>query len=321
MTLPATKSRATLVAILMTAGLLLGAVASADDTELVDPGEDPTLSPEAVRDLGIDPESAEDANMRTFGVPATRNTVRLSKVVAKAGDTVRAVAYRYFSSPSLLALVNKIPFGRKIDPALKPGTTVQVPIAHGSISGFSEGEQLMPGPGMQMSPNLERKWGRPGAVRLLRQAFADVQRRWPQRHPAIVGSLSREGGGRIGRHKSHRSGQDVDVGYYTTEANRKDWGVPKLDEIDYQRTWYLVDWLEQTGHVAAIFMAPSIQRRLYSYARSHGVAEARLQTLFQYGPKGSKGALIRNSPGHRDHMHLRLWVPEDMQDIRADLGV
>jgi hypothetical protein len=44
--------------------------------------------------------------------------------------------------------------------------------------------------------------------------------------------------------------------------------------------------------------------------------------LFQYGPKGGGGAsMIRHSPGHRDHMHIRLWVPDDMQDIRAELGV
>lgn len=302
-----------------TFGATAPALASSSDSQEI--GEDQTISPEDLRELGINPDAVEEGAQRSFAAP-TRNTIRLGKTVAKLGDTVRAVAYRYFTSPSLVALVNHIPFARGADPMLPAGTTVQVPIAHGSVSGFGEGEQLLPGPGIQMGENLDRKWGRPQTVQLLRQAFADVARRWPQRHPAIVGSLSRQGGGKLGRHKSHRSGQDVDIGYYTKEANRKDWGTPKLDDIDYERTWHLVDFLEQTGHVAAIFMAPSIQRRLYAYAVTKGVPEPRLRSLFQYGPKGSNGgALIRNSPGHRDHLHLRLWIPEDMKDIRADLGV
>jgi hypothetical protein len=314
---------AKLAILLAVSALALPAVALAESSDSQDIGEDQTISPEDLRELGLNPDTvdSDQGAQRSFAAP-TRNTIHLGKMAAKAGDTVRSVAYRYFTSPSLLALVNHISFARGANPALPPGTPVQVPIAHGSVSGFAQGEQLLPGPGIQTGESLDRKWGRPQTVQLLRQAFSEVQRHWPQRHPAIVGSLSRQGGGKLGRHKSHRSGQDVDVGYYTVAANRKDWGTPKLEEIDYERTWYLVDWLEQSGHVAAIFMAPSIQRKLYTYAAQKGVPEARLRSLFQYGPKtGSGGALIRNSPGHRDHMHLRLWIPEDMQDIRAELGV
>jgi len=287
-------------------------------------GEDsPLLSPpEAVRDLcgGGDCEGGQQAS---FDARSRRHTVRLARTTAKAGDTVRSVAYRYFCSPSLLAWVNQIPFASGADPALPANAEIKVPIAHGSLSGFTSGEQLTPGPGVQMTGRYtDRKWGRIRVVGLLRQAFAEVARRWPRRHPALVGSLSRAGGGRMGHHKSHRSGQDVDVGYYTHAAAIKDWGVPRLDAIDCERTWFLIDHLERTGHVAAIFISPAIQRRLHAFAASRGVSETRLRTLFQYGPKGGKGdALIRQSPGHRDHMHIRLWVPDDMGDVKAQLGV
>ena len=298
--------------------------ASAEASASADgPGEDPPLvSPEAVRDLGVSPEASEPeevGNPTSFAPRASRNTIRLAKYIARSGDTLRAVAYRYFTTPSLLAAVNKLAFGPEADPVLPAGETIQVPIARGSPSGFDQGEQLLPGPGMHMSPNLERKWGRPQVVRLFRQAFTETFKRWPQRHPALIGSLSKAGGGKLGRHKSHRSGQDIDVGYFTREGNRKEWGRPSVKDMDMERTWFLVDYLEQTGHVAAIFMAPDVQKGLYTYAAGRGVKAERLRALFQYGPPGrANGSLIRHSPGHRDHMHIRLWVPEDMPEIRAD---
>lgn len=287
------------------------------------PGEDePLISPEAQRDLGVAADASEPedvANPKSFAPRAARNTIRLAKYVARVGDTLRAVAYRYFTSPSLLAAVNKLPFAGDADPALPVGETIEVPIARGSPSGFEQGEQLLPAPSMHMSANLERKWGRPQAVRLFRQAFAETFKRWPQRHPALVGSLSKAGGGKLGRHKSHRSGQDIDVGYFTRESQRSDWGRPSIKDMDMERTWFLVDYLEQTGHVAAIFMAPDVQKGLYNYAAGRGVKAERLRALFQYGPPGrANGSLIRNSPGHRDHMHIRLWVPQDMPEIRSD---
>ncbi len=313
------------LAALMTSLCALPAVA-ADGADEGGPEDSPMWSPEAVRDFGEQTqwceadESGQQASMRPRG---SRLAVQIGKYVARPGDTLRAVAYRYFCSPSLLAAANKLPFDTGADFSLKAGQTYQVPIARGSPSGFSSGEQLTPGPGIQMTAhNMDRKWGRPQVVKLLRGVLTDVFRRWPQRHPAVVGSLSRAGGGRLGHHKSHRSGQDVDIGYYTYAASVKDWAKMRPGDLDVERNWYFLDNLERTGHVAAIFMAPSLQRRIYAYAASIGVPEARLRAMFQYGPKGrDPGSLIRNKTGHRDHMHIRLWVPEDMADVRAALGV
>lgn len=244
--------------------------------------------------------------------PARRNTYTATYSV-KPGDSLRAIAYRYFTSPALVAFLNQLPFDALRDTLLTPGQALTIKVAVGSPIGFHTGERLAACPGVQTRKDTNNNWGRPTVVQILRQVFRETNKRWPQRHPALLGSLSKPGGGRLGHHKSHRSGQDVDIGYFTTDAVRADWGMPKLDEIDYQRTWFVIDALEKTGTVAAIFMHPSIQRRLYSYASAHGEAEARLKTLFQYGPKGRKdGTMIRNEPGHRDHFHVRILAPEDM---------
>lgn len=251
-----------------------------------------------------------------------RRAFRVANYVARPGDTVRKVAYRYMTSPSLVAWVSKLPLEAGRDTPLKPGQKIRVPILFRAPSGFVEGEQLTEGTGIAANHRQDTRWGRPQVVQIVRSVLREMNRRWPTRHPALVGSLSRMGGGALGRHKSHRSGQDIDIGYFTKSANMKTWGKPSLATIDYERTWYLVDAMEKTGHAAAIFMSPDIQRRVYKYALSKGEDPERLRSLFQHGPKGGKGdALIRHSPGHRDHVHIRLLVPEDMQAERAELGV
>ncbi|MBI5610854.1 MAG: hypothetical protein HY902_18390, partial [Deltaproteobacteria bacterium] len=76
-----------------TFGAAAPALASSSDSQEI--GEDQTISPEDLRELGIRPDAVEEGAQRSFAAP-TRNTIRLGKTVAKLGDTVRSVAYRYF---------------------------------------------------------------------------------------------------------------------------------------------------------------------------------------------------------------------------------
>ena len=216
-------------------------------------------------------------------------------------------------SPAAVAVRNALPFDGQHDPALKTGQVLTLPISAGAPIGFKEGEQLITGPGISAMKTDDSNWGRPEMVQLLRTAFREMNKRWPQKHPVLIGSLSKPGGGRLGHHKSHRSGQDVDIGYLCNSANRDRWGKPSVDEIDWQRMWFVVDSLERSGQLAAIFMAPQLQRKLYQYAAQHGEVEARLEHLFQYGPKGSHGdTLIRQAAGHRDHFHVRFITARDV---------
>lgn len=265
-------------------------------------------------DVGPSPAAAGgNAGPQEMPSRAMRAAIREATYAVKPGDTLRAIAYRYLMSPAAVAVVNKLPFDGQRDPPLKVGQQLTLPILSGAPIGFKEGEQLTTGPGISATKTDDSNWGRPEMVQLLRTAFREMNKRWPQKHPVLIGSLSRPGGGRLGHHKSHRSGQDVDIGYLTNTANRDRWGKPTVDEIDWQRMWFVVDTLERSGQLAAIFMAPQLQRKLYQYAASHGESEARLEHVFQYGPKGSKGdTLIRNAAGHRDHFHVRFVTARDM---------
>ena len=262
---------------------------------------------------GLDGSFGEGGGATDMPGRAMRAAMREAQYTVKPGETIRTIAYRYCTSPAAVAVVNNLPFDGQHDPELTAGQVIIVPIQFRAPTGFREGEQLTSGPGIFAMKTDDSNWGRPEMVHLLRTAFREMHKRWPQKHPALVGSISRPGGGRLGHHKSHRSGQDVDIGYLTNSPNRVGWGNPSTAEIDWQRMWFVVDHLERSGQVAAIYMAPVLQRKLYQYAAAHGEAESRLVHLFQYGPKGSRGdTLIRFASGHRDHFHVRFITTQDM---------
>ena len=235
--------------------------------------------------------------------------------VVREGETVRSIAYRYATSPRAVAMINEMPW-RGGNIPLQAGSTLKVPVRSAAADRFAENMRLESSPGVHSERRTN--WGRPRVVRLLREAFAAVHRRWPERHPAVCGSLSRFGGGKLRPHRSHRDGSDIDIGYFTRQHDRNGWGVPSLGAIDYERLWAFVDLIERSGEVAQIYMSPRIQRRLYRYARSQGVSTRRLKTMFQYGDgRRPKVTMIRHSRGHRDHLHIRFETADKIEELRS----
>ncbi len=246
--------------------------------------------------------------------PRRSFSIRTQKV--DEGETIRSVAYKACTSPQVLASLNDLEWDTEGTP-LPAGIKLKVPLRFRAFSGFAKAQRLRTGPGV-LAKRVHNTWGRPYVVKLLTSAFRVVHQRWPGRHPFIVHDVSLFGGGRLGRHKSHRAGRDIDIGYPTFDAERKDWGMPALSRIDYGRLWAFIDHIEQSGYVAAIYMSPRIQRRLHAYAVTQGVDKARLDVLFQYPcARGQKRTLIRHSPGHRDHMHVRFAAPKDLGDLQS----
>ncbi len=267
---------------------------------------------------GKTPEAGTDHVIVTNskGVPLrSRKAIKLVGYKTRDNETIRSVAYRAATSPEVIAHANGLEWDPEGTP-LPPGLTLKVPLRYRSASGFATAVRLTTGPGV-LARRDRTGWGRPYMVRLLRDAFHATHRRWPNRHPAVVHDLSRLGGGSLRPHKSHRAGRDIDIGYFTREADRKHWGSPRLNDIDYARLWFFVDRLERSGQLAAIYMSPRIQRRLYRYALERaGAAPERLKPMFQYpAAKGARRTLIRQSPGHRDHLHMRFDCPADLEEL------
>lgn len=165
---------------------------------------------------------------------------------------------------------------------------------------------------------------------LVRSAAA-VERARPGA-PLTVSDLSREGGGEISRHASHRSGRDVDVLFYLRrergepfvpakaipldpEGRGTDYGDladPADDvpvELDAARTWSFVAALlaDEATAVQRIFVVEHVRSRLLAEARR---VEAPAEVIQRF-------AEITCQPGfpHDDHMHIRVFC--SAEDIAA----
>ena len=150
--------------------------------------------------------------------------------------------------------------------------------------------------------------------------------------PLTVSDLSREGGGEISRHASHRSGRDVDVLFYLRRESGEpfvpakaipldpdgrgtdygDLADPADDvpvELDAARTWSFVAALlaDEPVAVQRIFVVEHLRRRLLAEARRVDAPAAVIQRFSE----------VTCQPGfpHDDHMHIRVFC--SAEDIAA----
>lgn len=148
-------------------------------------------------------------------------------------------------------------------------------------------------------------------VTLLMFAIGELMRDYPDTVPAVIGGLSMPTGGRLRPHKSHRSGRDVDIGFFRRDnvAMRTFEDIP-ADRIDFDKSFALMANLIATGRVTNIYVNYSLQPRLVQAARDMGYDDEQLAWLFEY-PRGRKAraGIIRHEKGHTRHFHVRFACP------------
>jgi LysM repeat protein len=123
----------------------------------------------------------------------------------------------------------------------------------------------------------------------------------------IIGSISKEDGGRFPPHKSHQSGRDADVGFYYNP------GFPSAkpatrENLDVERTWALVRTFIVETDVDMILIDSKVQRLLEVHALRRGEDPVWLKSVF-HGTGRPYTALIMHAPGHDAHMHVRFSSP------------
>jgi len=245
--------------------------------------------------------------------PRTREQLRHG---VRQGETLASIAEKYDLHPRQLLRFQR---GRLENPdRLRVGQSLIVWRDGDLAPGFADedeaedaqlvgGIQLPEGPHYVLK-NPKLAWGTPQAVRLIQQATASYRRGAGQAPPVLIGDLSRKGGGKLPPHKSHRTGQDVDVAYVLSgdAAAQPRFRTAQANNLDATRTWALLRAFLDTGHVRYVFMDYRVQALMYEHARAHGTAEAELDELFQY-PRSRRRAygIIRDDPGHDDHFHVR----------------
>jgi len=221
----------------------------------------------------------------------------------KEQTTWRKLSNRYELPLRTLLALNK----RKRGGVIKPGRRVTVFIrkSRWNRQFLDGGIQLREGPGLKVK-HPEWAWGRPVTVRTIEQVARAVAEKF-QGSAIVAGDLSKERGGRFPPHKGHKAGLDADLGLFVID---KQFVIKfrnlKAEELDVERTWFMLSSFLATGRVERVLMDWRHQRRLYRFAVSQNVAEEQLAEYFQYPAKRweNKG-IIRHFKGHRNHIHIR----------------
>lgn len=162
-----------------------------------------------------------------------------------------------------------------------------------------------------------RPFGTDETVTYVAYAAWVVAQLFPGTAPVVIGDLSQDGGGHCSPHRSHRTGRDVDIGYYKVDNEPLRFFVSlESEDLDTDKTWAYVEALLRTGAVQYIFMDRAVQEALYRHAKKDGWDEETLGKVFQY-PGGNDKAVVRHVSGHRNHFHVRFVCPPEDEDCES----
>lgn len=168
------------------------------------------------------------------------------------------------------------------------------------------------------------RWGNPRLVATIEHAARTVRARAPGGAPLLVGDLSVRHGGRHPRHRSHRTGRDVDFPFFVTTPDGRPLPSPgfvrfgpdglgkpeggKWLRFDVARQWELVKALLEApdGHVQWIFCARWLEALIVEWALAKGEDPELVW----------HAEVVLKQPGdaapHDDHFHVRLaCTPEE----------
>jgi penicillin-insensitive murein endopeptidase len=194
------------------------------------------------------------------------------------------------------------------------------PESLGSISiGTPNSGQLLNGVQPKESPlyhlvDPSHAWGTEETVDYLCHALSVVARLHPGTPAVDIGHLSAKVGGPIRPHHSHQSGRDVDLGLYYRDIGTRWYTHATRDTLDVPRTWTLIRTLVTDTDIEMILLDQSLQDVIKDYAQSVETETAWVSHLFH--TSGARAAVVRHSPGHTTHMHLRFFNPIAQQSAK-----
>jgi len=214
-------------------------------------------------------------------------------------------------------------FGCSTPSALAPGLSGSIGLPH---AGFLSGGKELPaeGKGYKWKSSADHHWGLPRLVGLIEEAASKVEEARPGSKPLHVGELSAKAGGALmPKHRSHRSGRDVDLLFYVTtlegvaapndgfvKIGADGLGVSsagRFVRFDVDRQWILVRSLvaSKQAHVQWIFISRVLEALLVERAIALGEPADLVQ----------KAQTVMQQPGdslpHDDHIHLRIACEAD----------
>lgn len=175
-----------------------------------------------------------------------------------------------------------------------------------------DGVQLPERPELYIRWHADRSWGRPELVEVITEAAEEVAWRLPHADPFVVGDMSSEHGGLLHGHRSHRGGQDADLGLYFGEGrqNLKGFIDVRPADLDVVATWTFIEAMLATGLVERILLDRGHIRRLRRYVIDEGLLSEE-EAWATFPAEGSpdlwrRDGVVQHVSGHRNHIHLRV---------------
>jgi hypothetical protein len=155
--------------------------------------------------------------------------------------------------------------------------------------------------------NGKRGYGTAETISSLLKAFRAFYAEHPDAKTLKIGDLSPSMGGYIRPHRSHQTGQDVDIGdLYSDDSG---WYTKATrDNLDRKLTWSLLCQVLRAGPVRFVFVDRSIQPLLREHAETIGEDATLLTQLFE-GIHPIDDGVIRHAAGHSTHFHVRFASP------------
>ena len=239
---------------------------------------------------------------------------------AKKNETVASFAKRYRVREAEVRRLNDLGGAKR----LRGGKRYVVYKSPFEGERLHDGVLLEPIDDVLAMQRPERGWGRAALVASIVRAARAVQGSEPRATSLVVGDLSKEGGGCLPPHRSHRGGLDADIGYFHLGGKQRTWlGLATPEDIDPDRTWQFLSALRATGRLRYAFIDYDLQPVLYAAALRAGETPERLSSMFQYPRprEATRSGVIRHLQGHADHMHIRLACePGQPCELPDDLG-
>jgi hypothetical protein len=177
---------------------------------------------------------------------------------------------------------------------------------------LKDGVQLPDAPAFYSRITPTGAWGSTTLVGLLQDAGRHMRWAMPKVSPFAVGDLSRQGGGPIAGHISHRGGVDADVGIYKTggvQAARQFLNFAPA-ELDLAATWELMRFMLASGKVDFILLDRAHIARLKTWTLAQGLLGAE-EAARIFPAEGSRDVwmrtgIVRHAAHHADHLHVRV---------------
>ncbi|MFO0634483.1 MAG: LysM peptidoglycan-binding domain-containing protein [Nannocystaceae bacterium] len=150
----------------------------------------------------------------------------------------------------------------------------------------------------------DASFGTSHAVGELVRALAAYRARTRYEGTLELGTMSREHGGALGHHRSHRTGRDLDIGL-PRRVDVPGWLPLTPRRVDWRALWDLALALDDVD-ATVVYLDYTLQQQFYRAMRDQGAAPEDLRRILQYprGPKANLG-LVRHAPGHDTHVHVR----------------